>query len=34
VIATGCPPSTTITFDTGEFCVMGRDLVVDGVAAG
>jgi len=34
VIATGCPPSTTITMDTGDVCLVGRDLVVDGVAAG
>ena len=34
VIATGCPPSTTITMDTGDICLVGRDLVVDGVAAG
>jgi flavin-dependent dehydrogenase len=32
--ATGCPPSTTITFDSGEFRLVGRDLVLDGVAAG
>ena len=34
VIATGCPPSTTITMDTGDVCLVGRDLVVDSVAAG
>jgi flavin-dependent dehydrogenase len=31
--ATGCPPITTITRDTGSFPLVGRDLVVDGVAA-
>jgi flavin-dependent dehydrogenase len=34
IVATGCPPSTTITFDSGEFRLVGRDLVLDGVAAG
>ena len=34
IVATGCPPATTLTFDTGEACLVGRDLVVDGVAAG
>jgi flavin-dependent dehydrogenase len=34
VLATGCPPSTTITLDTGEARLVGRDLVLDGVAAG
>jgi flavin-dependent dehydrogenase len=34
VLATGCPPSTTITLDTGDICLVGHDLVVDGVAAG
>jgi flavin-dependent dehydrogenase len=34
VVATGCPPSTTITWDTGDFPLVGRDLVLDGVAAG
>jgi len=34
VVATGCPPSTTITLDTGDFRVVGRELVLDGVAAG
>jgi flavin-dependent dehydrogenase len=34
IIATGCPPSTTITLDTGEVRLVGRDLVVDGLAAG
>jgi flavin-dependent dehydrogenase len=34
VIATGCPPSTTLTFDTGEIRLVGRNLVVDGIAFG
>jgi 2-polyprenyl-6-methoxyphenol hydroxylase-like FAD-dependent oxidoreductase len=34
VIATGCPPSTTIILDAGDFCLVGRDLVLDGIAAG
>ena len=34
VVATGCPPAPTITLDTGEGWLVGRDLVVDGVAAG
>jgi flavin-dependent dehydrogenase len=34
VEATGCSPSTTFTLDTGESRLVGRDLVLDGVAAG
>jgi flavin-dependent dehydrogenase len=34
ILATGCPPSTTITLDTGATRLVGRDLVLDGVAAG
>ena len=34
VIATGCPPCTTFTVDTGEIRLTGRDLVLDGVAFG
>src|SRR5712691_9982989 len=34
LVATGCPPITMITRDTGSFPLVGRDLVVDGVAAG
>jgi flavin-dependent dehydrogenase len=34
IVATGCPPSTTFTVDTGEFRLTGRDLVLDGVAFG
>jgi flavin-dependent dehydrogenase len=34
VIAAGCPPATTITMDTGDICLVGRDMVIDGVAAG
>ena len=34
VVATGCPPSTTITLDTGDSRLVGKDLVLDGVAAG
>src|SRR5260221_6430105 len=33
LVATGCPPITTITRDTGPFPLVGRDLVIDGVAA-
>jgi flavin-dependent dehydrogenase len=34
VEASGCPPSTTFTLDTGQCRLVGRDLVLDGVAAG
>jgi len=34
IVATGCPPSTTITLDTGGSRLVGKDLVLDGVAAG
>ena len=34
IVATGCPPSTTFTIDTGEIRLSGRDLVLDGVAFG
>ena len=34
VVSTGCPPSTTITLDTGGSRLVGKDLVLDGVAAG
>jgi 2-polyprenyl-6-methoxyphenol hydroxylase-like FAD-dependent oxidoreductase len=34
VVATVCPPSTTITLDTGGTRLVGKDLVLDGVAAG
>ncbi len=34
LIAAGCPPATTITLDDGTCCLVGRDLVVDGVAIG
>jgi flavin-dependent dehydrogenase len=33
LVASGCPPITTITRDTGPFPLVGRDLVIDGVAA-
>jgi flavin-dependent dehydrogenase len=33
-IAAMCPPVTSITLDMGDFPLVGRDLVVDGVAAG
>jgi flavin-dependent dehydrogenase len=33
LVASGCPPITTITRDTGPFPLMGRDLTIDGVAA-
>jgi flavin-dependent dehydrogenase len=34
VIATGCPPITSITMDLGDFPLTGRGLVVDGVPVG
>jgi len=34
VLATGCPPVTSITMDLGDFPLTGRDLVVDGVPVG
>jgi flavin-dependent dehydrogenase len=34
VVASGCPPATSITLDTGEVRLVGRDLVQDGIAAG
>jgi 2-polyprenyl-6-methoxyphenol hydroxylase-like FAD-dependent oxidoreductase len=34
VVSTGCPPSTTITLDTGGSRLVGKDLMLDGVAAG
>jgi flavin-dependent dehydrogenase len=34
IVATGCPPVTSHTYDTGHIAVTGRDLIVDGVAAG
>jgi flavin-dependent dehydrogenase len=34
VVASGCPPVTSITLDTGEVRLVGGDLVQDGVAAG
>ncbi|HEX5501447.1 MAG TPA: NAD(P)/FAD-dependent oxidoreductase [Thermomicrobiales bacterium] len=34
VVATGCPPVTTITSDYGDFPLVGRDLAVGGVPAG
>ena len=34
IVATGCPPSTTFTIDTGEIRLSGKDLVLDGVAFG
>jgi len=34
VVATGCPPAAAVTFDSGEARLEGRNLVVDGVAAG
>src|SRR5258708_9315399 len=33
LVASGCPPITTITRDTGPFPLVGRDLLIDGVAA-
>src|SRR5260370_5179824 len=33
LVASGCPPITTITRDTGPFPLVGRDLVIEGVAA-
>ncbi len=34
VLATGCPPATSITTDAGDFPLVGRDLVVDGIPVG
>jgi flavin-dependent dehydrogenase len=34
VEASGCPPSTTFTLDTGQCRLVGKDLALDGVAAG
>lgn len=34
VLATGCPPITSITIDPGDFPLTGRGLVVDGVPVG
>jgi 2-polyprenyl-6-methoxyphenol hydroxylase-like FAD-dependent oxidoreductase len=34
VLATGCPPVTTMTFDFGGTDITGRDLVTDGVPMG
>jgi flavin-dependent dehydrogenase len=34
IVATGCPPTTTYTLDTGEIRLTGRDLALDGVAFG
>jgi flavin-dependent dehydrogenase len=34
IVATGCPPSETITLDTGGVPLVGRNMVMDGVAAG
>src|SRR5260370_8985968 len=33
LVASGCPPITTITPDTGPFPLLGRYLGIDGVAA-
>jgi flavin-dependent dehydrogenase len=34
VVATGCPPITTRSTDTGDFPLVGTELLVDGVAMG
>ena len=34
IVATGCPPVTSHTYDTGEVVVSGHDLIANGVAAG
>jgi len=34
IVATGCPAATSFTFDAGERRLVGRDLVVGGVAFG
>jgi flavin-dependent dehydrogenase len=34
VVATGCPATTAWTFDVGDFPLIGRNLVTDGVAFG
>jgi 2-polyprenyl-6-methoxyphenol hydroxylase-like FAD-dependent oxidoreductase len=34
IVASGCAPCTSFTLDVGDVAITGRDLVVDGVAAG
>src|SRR5262245_17293235 len=34
VVATGCPPVTSVTFDLDDFPLVGKNLEVDGVAVG
>lgn len=34
ILATGCPPITSMTTDYGDFALAGHDLAVDGVALG
>jgi flavin-dependent dehydrogenase len=34
IVATNCPPVTSITTDYGEIPLTGRELIVDGVALG
>jgi flavin-dependent dehydrogenase len=34
VVATGCPPVTSTTWDADDFPLVGKDLAVDGVAMG
>jgi flavin-dependent dehydrogenase len=34
ILETGCPPVTSIAMDLGDFPLVGRDLVVDGVPVG
>ena len=34
IIATGCPPTTTFTIDTGQIRLSGKDLVLDGIGFG
>jgi flavin-dependent dehydrogenase len=34
ITASGCAPCTSFTLDTGTVAITGRDLIVDGIAAG
>jgi flavin-dependent dehydrogenase len=34
IVATNCPPATSMTTDLGDFPLAGKDLLIDGVALG
>jgi 2-polyprenyl-6-methoxyphenol hydroxylase-like FAD-dependent oxidoreductase len=34
IVSTNCPPVRSITYDLGDFPLVGRDLIVDGIALG